>query len=250
MGAAALFSPLASIVNILVRNPMAPVRIESIDCDVQIEPGRKVAVIESVRLASETIEPGQDLKAFVTLKPHKGERETVEIKVPIPDDFPEGPCEVVVCDATNSIRRQFRNDPAILEPHDLDGLGPDDPGSDRAEAHGRLPACPVAGARAVGQGPGAAEPAGQRPGRLRVEARDPDAADPHRHRRACCTSLGRRRHADAAVYRGQGCRAVVIVVSLRRSGPPPGSMTTRNEMSHPRSSHHVRIDDLRAPGSP
>jgi len=38
-GAAALFSPLASIVNILVRNPMAPVRIESIDCDVQIEPG-------------------------------------------------------------------------------------------------------------------------------------------------------------------------------------------------------------------
>ena len=34
-----LFSPLASIVNILVRNSMAPVRIESIDCDVQIEPG-------------------------------------------------------------------------------------------------------------------------------------------------------------------------------------------------------------------
>ena len=39
MGASALFSPLASIVNILVRNSMAPVRIESIDCDVQIEPG-------------------------------------------------------------------------------------------------------------------------------------------------------------------------------------------------------------------
>jgi hypothetical protein len=122
MGAAALFSPLASIVSILVRNPMAPVRIESIECDVQIEPGRKVALLESVRLLSETIEPGHDLKAFVTLKPHKGERETLEIKVPIPSDFPEGPCEVVVCDATNSIRRQFRNNPAILEPHDLDGL--------------------------------------------------------------------------------------------------------------------------------
>jgi len=122
MGAAALFSPPASIVSILVRNPMAPVRIESIECDVQIEPGRKVALIESVRLLSETIEPGQDLKAFVTLKPHKGERETLEIKVPIPIDFPEGPSEVVVCDSTNSIRRQFRNNPAILEPHDIDGL--------------------------------------------------------------------------------------------------------------------------------
>ena len=41
MGAAALFSPLASIANMLVRNPMAPVRIEAIDCEVEIEPGRQ-----------------------------------------------------------------------------------------------------------------------------------------------------------------------------------------------------------------
>jgi hypothetical protein len=122
MGPGALFGPLASIVSILVRNPLAPVRIESIECDVQIEPGRKVAVLESVRLASETIEPGQALTAFVTLKPHKGQRETFEIKVPIPIDFPEGASEVVVCDAPNSIRRQFRNDPAVLEPNDIDGL--------------------------------------------------------------------------------------------------------------------------------
>ena len=74
----------------LVRNPMAPVRIESIDCEVEIAPGRKVAAIESVRLASDTVEPGQDLKAFVTLKPFKGEREIVEIVLPIPADFPEG----------------------------------------------------------------------------------------------------------------------------------------------------------------
>ena len=122
MGPGALFGPLASIVSMLVRNPIAPIRIDSIECDVQIEPGQKVAVLESVRLASETIEPGQALTAFVTLKPHKGPRETVEIKVPIPIDFPEGASEVVVCDALNSIRRHFRNDPAILEPIDIDGL--------------------------------------------------------------------------------------------------------------------------------
>ncbi len=78
---------------------MAPVRIESIDCDVQIEPGRKVATIESVRLLSDTIEPGHELKAFVTLKPYKGERETIEVALPIPADFPEGPYEAVFCDA-------------------------------------------------------------------------------------------------------------------------------------------------------
>jgi hypothetical protein len=122
MGAAALFSPLASMVNILVKNSMAPVRIESIDCDVQIEPGRKVAQIDTVRLVSETIEPGHDLKAIVTLKPFKGERETVELSIPIPADFPEGPCEAVFCDAANSIRRKLRNDPAVLEPRDVNGV--------------------------------------------------------------------------------------------------------------------------------
>jgi hypothetical protein len=122
MGAAALFSPLASIANILVRNSMAPVRIESIDCDVQIEPGRKVAQIESVRLLSDTIEPGHDLKAFVTLKPFKGERELLEVALSIPSDFPEGAYEAVFCDSGNSVRRAFRNDPSLMEPRDLAGV--------------------------------------------------------------------------------------------------------------------------------
>ncbi len=119
MGASALFSPLASIVSILARNALAPVRIESIDCDVEIEPGRRVAQIESFRLLSDTVEPGKDLRAFVTLKPYKGEREVVEMSLPIPAEFPEGPCEAFVCDTPNSVRRRFRNDPTILEPHDL-----------------------------------------------------------------------------------------------------------------------------------
>jgi hypothetical protein len=98
---------------------MAPVRIEAIDCKVQIDPGRRVAQVESVRLLSDTIEPGQALRAFVTLKPFKGERETVEMALPIPSDFPEGVHEAVFCDMGNSIRRTFRNDPTLLEPHDL-----------------------------------------------------------------------------------------------------------------------------------
>jgi hypothetical protein len=122
MGASALFSPLASIANILTRNTMAPVRIESIECDVQIEEGRKVASIETVRLLSETIEPGHDLKAVVTLKPYKAERKTTEVSIPIPADFPEGQAEVTFSDAASSIRRRLRNNPALLEPHDVEGV--------------------------------------------------------------------------------------------------------------------------------
>jgi hypothetical protein len=119
MGAAVLFSPLAAIANLLARNPMAPVRINEIECEVQIEPGRKVAAVESVRLLSDTVEPGKEVKAFVTLKPYKGEREIVELVVPIPADFPEGTHEALFCDAAGSVRRRFRNEPPLAEPRDL-----------------------------------------------------------------------------------------------------------------------------------
>jgi len=122
LGAAALFSPVASIANILAKNPMAPVRIEAIDCDIEIEQGRKVAAIEMVQLRSNTVEPGADLKASVVLKPFKGERETVELALSIPDDFPEGNHEVVFSDLASSVKRLLRNDPGLAEPRDLEGV--------------------------------------------------------------------------------------------------------------------------------
>jgi hypothetical protein len=122
MGPSAMFNPLASIVNILVRNSMTPLRVESVDCEVEIEPGRKVATIESVRLQSDTVEPGHELKGFVTLKPYKGERETIEVSLPIPADFPEGAYEANFGDAGSSLKRAIRNDPTLLEPHDLAGV--------------------------------------------------------------------------------------------------------------------------------
>lgn len=122
MGAANLFSPIASIVNILVRNPMAPVRLESIDCDVDITPGRKVATIESIRLNSDRLEPGQTLKGSVTIKPFKGERQTVEIELPLPADIEEGSYEATVCDMSNSLRRRLRNEPSLMEPRDLNAI--------------------------------------------------------------------------------------------------------------------------------
>jgi hypothetical protein len=122
MGPAAMFSPIASIVNIVMRNPMAKVRIEGIDCDIEIAPGRTVATIESVRLASDRLEPGEALKAFVTLKPFKGDRHQVTVTLPLPPDLPEGSYEASLNDMSGSLRRRLRNEPGLLEPRDLGGL--------------------------------------------------------------------------------------------------------------------------------
>ncbi len=122
MGPGAMFGPIAGIVNMLSRNAMSPVRIESIDCSVDVLAGRTLAAIESVRLASDRIEPGQSLRAYATLKPFKGDRQVVEVALALPNDFPEGPHEAVICDLPTSLRRRFRNEPQLLEPRDLDGL--------------------------------------------------------------------------------------------------------------------------------
>ena len=211
MGAAALFSPVAAIANMLVRNPMAPVRIEAIECDVEIEPGRKVAAIESVRLLSDTIEPGQDLKAFVTLKPFKGERQFVEIVVPIPTDFPEGTHEAFFCDLSGSIRRRFRNEPLLAEPRDLATFMSairmqTEPKRTSIFAH-----IAVSGAGSGRAGAGIAQSSRQRPRRVRLQEGDPRPADPVRldgHRQH---ALGGGGFSVAAVHGGQGCRALVIV---------------------------------------
>lgn len=122
MGPAAMFSGVASSVSLLTRNPFAQVRIERIDAEVEIARGRNVAAIESVRLASDRIEPGQALRAHVTLKPYKGERETRTIALPIPADFPEGLHEANLCDMAGNLRRRLRNEPQLIDPRDVDGL--------------------------------------------------------------------------------------------------------------------------------
>lgn len=122
MGPSAMFIPIASIVNILVRNPLSNVRIEGIECDVEILPGRTVALIESIRLASDRLEPGETLRASVTLKPFKGDRRTVSVSLPLPIDLPDGAYEASVNDMSGSLRRTFRNEPSLMEPHDLEGL--------------------------------------------------------------------------------------------------------------------------------
>jgi hypothetical protein len=122
MGPSALFGPVSAIAGILARNALEPVRITNIDCQVEIESGRTTAAIESVRLASDRIQPGEPLRAIVTLKPHKAERQAVEVVLPLPEDLPEGTYEAVVCDLTASMRRRSQSEPYRADPRSLPAL--------------------------------------------------------------------------------------------------------------------------------
>ena len=213
MGAAALFSPIASIVNILVRNPMAPLRIESIVCETEISPGRTVATIESVRLESDRLKPG-------AAAPGVRHSETIQGRAADLRAGPPAPRRPGGGDLRGHPLRPSR-EPAAAVPERARaaraarprGGHRGDPAPDCPQAECPLPARPPARPRPGGQGAGAAQPAGERAGGLRQRAAEPGAAGQNRLDRSGPDALRCRRDPRAEIHRRQGHRVFAPVMS-------------------------------------
>lgn len=119
-GPQALYSPIAAAVNLLTFNPYKSIRMERIECETHILPGRQTAEIEAIELDSETYSPGETVKATVYLLPYKGARQRLPLTLQLPADLPEGSYSVLVCDDLTNVRRQMRDDPNLSSPQNLD----------------------------------------------------------------------------------------------------------------------------------
>ncbi len=116
----ALYGPVASAVNQLVYNPHVPVRIERIECDTQVLPGRRTADIDAVELDAETYAPGDTVRASVYVRPFKGERRRVPVSLKLPADLPEGPYAATLCDDVINARLSLRDHPNLSNPTNLE----------------------------------------------------------------------------------------------------------------------------------
>jgi hypothetical protein len=164
MGPAALFGPVAQVVGLMARNPMAPVRIEAITCDVTIDSGRRLAEVETVRLASDRLQPGQTLRASRRSSPSREDRQDVALELPLPADLPEGLLR-------GRALRRVQQPPAPV-PQRARAAGAPRPRRrpagrplpDRAAAHRAVPARPAARSRPVVRG----QPLPNLPGSVRA----------------------------------------------------------------------------------
>lgn len=116
----ALYSQVASVVNLLTYNTYRPVRIKRIECSTQIRSGRSTAEIEAVELDSETYAPGETLKATVFVRPFKGLRQRLPVTLKLPADLPEGDYTATVSDDLACARAELRDNPNLSSPQDLD----------------------------------------------------------------------------------------------------------------------------------
>jgi hypothetical protein len=116
----ALFSQIASVVNLLTYNTYRPVRIQRIDCTTDIKTGRRTADIEAIELESQTYTPGETLKATVFVRPHKGLQERLLVALKLPPDLPEGEYTATVCDDLARARQELRDNPGLSNPQSLE----------------------------------------------------------------------------------------------------------------------------------
>jgi hypothetical protein len=116
----ALYNQIGVVVNMLLYNSYQPIRITKIECDTRIHTGRHSADIEAVELDSETYSPGEMLQATVFVRPYKGVRQKIPVKLPLPADLPEGSYTAMVCDDLANVRAELRDDPTLASPQSLE----------------------------------------------------------------------------------------------------------------------------------
>lgn len=115
-----LYAPLGLLVQQLGNNSFANLRIKSIECATEIQPERRTADIESSELASDTLAPGETLKATITLRPFKGQKQRFTLEVKLPADMPEGNYSAMIGDDLNNARAELRDNPHLGMPQNLE----------------------------------------------------------------------------------------------------------------------------------
>jgi hypothetical protein len=116
----ALYSPVASVLTLLLSNPYKELRLKRIDCETQVLPGRRTAEIEAVELDSETYRPGEAVRANVFVRPYKGARQRLSVSLKLPADLPEGHYTATVCDGVACARMALRADPTLFTPANVE----------------------------------------------------------------------------------------------------------------------------------
>jgi hypothetical protein len=87
-----------------------------------VQAGRRTAEIESCELESDTLAPGETLKATVTLRPFKGARQRIPLDLKLPVDLPDGSYTALIGDDLNNARAELRDNPQLNTPQNLDNL--------------------------------------------------------------------------------------------------------------------------------
>lgn len=85
-----MIGALSSPLRFLAANPYERCRFDSLRISLEVTPGRSQWTVRGARARAAMVRPGGTLRVSVELERWRGERKTVELDVPVPDEFPNG----------------------------------------------------------------------------------------------------------------------------------------------------------------
>jgi hypothetical protein len=109
-------------VNALMQNPYDPLRVESADLRVAVEPTVEMSSLLAASLSRPIVQPGDDLTIHVTLQPFDGPTRTMALPFTVPGDMPEGEHQLVVGDYSSYTLRRLTSQPRFALIKSVDQL--------------------------------------------------------------------------------------------------------------------------------
>lgn len=109
-------------IQLLVRNPFQPVRINRVTYDIQFHERINAAFIRGLEMPRRVVRPGEPLIVRTRLQTYLGDEFTTTTELPIGDDVPDGIYLLRVGDATSAEKWAATRAPGRFIPDNLDHL--------------------------------------------------------------------------------------------------------------------------------
>ncbi len=106
----------------ILHNPFARANVKSVRVAGEVLPGDPRAVIRWAETDKAEYRPGEEIDVAVTLQPWRARNLVRRFKLKVPDDAPEGPMTLVVCDPTADQRLEQREAAHRFKPEDVAGI--------------------------------------------------------------------------------------------------------------------------------
>ena len=110
------------VVGMVVDNPFENLNVESVEVEATVERGRRMAEIEVARVLKNAVRPGGTVPVELRIRPWREEPRWIIVNVAVPDDYPDGTYDLVLCDGEEALRQEQRESPARFRSVDLNSL--------------------------------------------------------------------------------------------------------------------------------
>lgn len=115
-------SSVASMVDLLMRNPFEPVQIQKIEASVTVNDRYDDKQIDSITVNRRRVNPGQEIQLVAAVRNYQGGIEEYSLPLIIPETTPPGPLKLQVSDAIGYLVSEQQRNPDRFRPRDLPHL--------------------------------------------------------------------------------------------------------------------------------